>query len=155
MVVYVDGKPVFVKKNPPRQSTLESSNAGINIKKLKTLLNNKASSSEQHEVQIEQLRKGSIQSRSAKIPYSLEAAASKPSLNNRYQSLSSQNNHKNLTYKSLPIAPKEISLKAINVAKTNSTIDLKQDQEYMQLVSLLRQKNEKLLFNPQIINKNY
>lgn len=148
MVVYVNGKPIFVKNDQSRQSTLGNGTDTTNESKA---FSNKKT--EHQLIPINQIGKQNIHNRPAKIPYLLEAAASKSNLNNRYHRISSQDTlpktQKKIIYKS-PLTTSSQAVKTVN-----ETIDSKQDQEYMQLVSLLRQKNEKLLFSPQIIKKNY
>ena len=123
MIVYVDGKPIFVKNPISQNSKAESLNkskcAEINFKEsLKSQVNNKPS---------------------PKIPYLLAAAAAAAASNHR-QSQQLDKFHQSQTLVS------QNSIKD-SCEKNNLKKDSKQDQEYLHIVSMLKEKNEKL-FNP-------
>lgn len=108
MVVYVDGKPIFVKN--PKINASESNDAQVPRTSHSRLSKNKNQSSANKPV--------------AKIPYLLAAAAAAAASNQgkieSTQTINNQQNSKLLRQES------------------------KQDQDYLQLVSMFKQKNEKL-----------
>jgi len=85
----------------------------------------------------------------AKIPYLLAAAAAAAASNHHQQHYNMQ---KYQQQNSRIISDNDRFKKPQSGTSSNFVRDLKQDQEYMQLVSMLKQKNEKLLFDPQILN---
>jgi hypothetical protein len=123
MIVYVDGKPIFVKnpinQNSKAESLKKSNCAEINFKEsFKSQVNNKPL---------------------PKIPYLLAAAAAAAASNHR-QSQQLDKFHQSQIL---------VSQNSINDSceKNNLKKDSKQDQEYLHIVSMLKEKNEKL-FNP-------
>lgn len=123
MIVYVDGKPIFVQ-NPAKTTQNEPDNTA---KPVKT---------------IRESTMSSLQSKKpvAKIPYLLALAANSAASNHRQQQI------QKFQHQNFKLLSNESSLKETNNNKHSET---KPDQEYLQLVSLFKQKNEKL-FNPLI-----
>ena len=121
MIVYVDGKPIFVQNPAKTTAQNEPDNTAKPVKS------------------IRESTMSSLQSKKpvAKIPYLLALAANSAASNHRQQQKFQQQNLKQLSHES--------SLKESN----NKHSETKPDQEYLQLVSLFKQKNEKL-FNPLI-----
>lgn len=185
MIVYVDGKPIFVQN--PKLANSNNQNSFHNNKDNHVLVNN---STENIEFDVgnkkqKQSRKSSKNSSTsvnkpiAKIPYLLAAAAAAAASNHRKQQQQQQllqqqqqqliqqqqNNFQKVQYNTnqkVIINTNDTTSRNSSTALTvnpgisnNETCkkELKQDQEYLQLVSMLKQKNEKL-YNP-LLNKSY
>lgn len=162
MVVYVDGKPIFVQNPKPtdtsaEQTEVSKTSGGVEVK------TSQKSSSGRPKSNTSMPKSSSFPSTSnckpvAKIPYLLAAAAAAAASNHRknqqnpINSNTNNNNNNNSSTKLVSTDCARSSSYLITQSNTNKK-DLKQDQEYIQLVSLLRQKNEKL-FNP-LLNKTY
>jgi hypothetical protein len=159
MVVYVDGKPIFVQNpkladtsNP--QTDVAKTNGGVEVK------TNQKSSSGRPKSNTSMPKSTSFPGTStckpvAKIPYLLAAAAAAAASNHRKTQQNQTTNiiNSNANTKLVSNDCARSSSYLLTPSNPNKIKDLKQDQEYMQLVSLLRQKNEKL-FNP-LLNKTY
>ena len=127
MIVYVDGKPIFVQ-NPTVQTTSSSSSAD----------------NDQHKREKKPVDKSLKESKPvAKIPYLLAAAAAAAASNHRqHQQQMQKFQQQNLRLLSTDESSAESNLKS-------SINNFKPDQEYLNIVSMFKQKNEKL-FNPLI-----
>jgi len=123
MIVYVDGKPIFVKNPISQSSNNESLKKNVEINFKESLNSHTKNNSKP----------------SPKIPYLLAAAASTAASNHR-QSQQLEKFHQSQIL---------VSQNSINCEKINLKKDSKQDQEYLHIVSMLKEKNEKL-FNPLI-----
>ena len=145
MVIYVDGKPIFVQ-NPKKSEVTEGSK---DAQVPKTSINSKSSvfQSKNKSPTTSNLNKPVT-----KIPYLLAAAAAAAASNHRKQQ---QLNQQVL---SQPKIPEPVSLRIStddylrqgeydNPSPVYKQKELKHDQEYLQLVSMFKQKNEKL-YNP-------
>jgi hypothetical protein len=191
MVVYVDGKPIFVQ-NP---KTTDSSNQSLNPtpltsstslnsnendnERIPEMKNNQTISSDLNLVNRKKSKASTSNTNSfkssnyisnackpvVKIPYLLAAAAAATSNQRKQQqsnTSSNTNGNKLMTSNSdccarsstYPIVQSNAhnnhlnsNTKTSNNSKNKVNTDLKQDLEYIQLVSMLKQKNEKL-FNP-------
>ncbi len=177
MVVYVDGKPIFVQNpklndSPNKDSNLESpllstfnqpnenSSERIQVKSQK----NESSRKKQQSTASNYSSKssnfiGTSCKPVVKIPYLLAAAAAAAASNQRKQQSNNANNTnankliisssdccaRSSTYPIMQSNAHNSNTNEKNKVKVNT--DFKQDLEYIQLVSLLKQKNEKL-FNP-------
>lgn len=174
MVVYVDGKPIFVQ-NPKTTSDQtnsvpnEQSNDVLKIKTFQKRTHKLANESDK----TLGLRPKASSSKSAqnsapvaKIPYLLARAAAAAASSHRQQQASNMQKcqHQESSSSSARVichggngsttAKPILSGNSKRAPTGGSNIELKHDQEYLQLVSMLRQKNKKLLFNPQILNRN-
>ena len=135
MVVYVDGKPIFVQ-NPKLENQLTEDDSIRNVTLLK----------EQNERKPKKVKTKSIESSNRpKVPYLLAAAAAAAASNHRQQQ---QLNLQKYQQEGDSHAHKAKTIQIQHELKE----DLK-DKEYFQLVSLFKQKNEKL-FNP-MLNKTF
>ena len=166
MVVYVNGKPIFVQNPKSENNSLLDINNNCSVSKV--IENEKPKIKAYQPRKVIQSTKSSPQNRPvAKIPYLLAAAAAAAASNHRKQEHNmlkyQQQNSRIISYDSTKNSAQRSNtpsaLKGSTKSQTGSTPvkpvkELKQDQEYLQLVSMLKQKNEKLLFNPQILNKN-
>ena len=138
MIVYVDGKPIFVQNPAAVQTTsaLSSSSSSSDNEKNKLKTAKKT---------VEKSLKESKPA--AKIPYLLAAAAAAAASNHRAQVSEMQKfQQQNLRLMSMN---KPQAAEPSPKAKIFSTRDAKPDQDYLNIVSMLKQKNEKL-FNPLI-----
>ena len=177
MVVYVDGKPIFVQNpklndSPNKDSNLESplstfnqpsENASEQIQ-IKSQKNESSRKKQQSNASNYSFKSSNFIGTSAckpvvKIPYLLAAAAAAAASNQRKQQSNSANNTntnkliisssdccaRSSTYPIMQSNAHNSNTNEKNKVKANT--DFKQDLEYIQLVSLLKQKNEKL-FNP-------
>jgi hypothetical protein len=123
MIVYVDGKPIFVKNPISQSSNNESLKKNVEINFKESLNSHTKNNSKP----------------SPKIPYLLAAAAAAAASNHR-QSQQLDKFHQS------QILVSQNSIKD-SCEKNNLKKDSKQDQEYLHIVSMLKEKNEKL-FNP-------
>lgn len=131
MIVYVDGKPIFVQ-NPTVQATSTSMSTSSSVDHDKN---------QKHKKPVEKSLKESKPV--AKIPYLLAAAAAAAASNHRqHQQQMQKFQQQNLRLLSTNESTAESKLK-------NSINNFKPDQEYLNIVSMFKQKNEKL-FNPLI-----
>ena len=190
MVVYVDGKPIFVQ-NPKTtdSSNHENSNTtpstsfnSLNSNEkdnehISEMKHNQTISSDLNLVNRKKSKASTNSFKSSnyisnsckpvvKIPYLLAAAAARATSNQRKQQQSNTSNNTNgnklmisnpdccARSSTYPIVQSNTHNNHLNSnAKTSTNsknkvnTDLKQDLEYIQLVSMLKQKNEKL-FNP-------
>lgn len=160
MVVYVDGKPIFVQNPKPTDTSAEQTESSKTSGSVEAKTNQKSSSG-RPKSNTSLPKSSSFPSTSnckpvAKIPYLLAAAAAAAASNHRKNQQNPINNNTNInTNNSTKLVSTDCARSSsylITQSNTNKK-DLKQDQEYIQLVSLLRQKNEKL-FNP-LLNKTY
>lgn len=144
MVVYVDGKPIFVQ-NPKlnsddcsREAQVPKSSSRSNVKKLANTRQTKSTISNQTKPV-------------AKIPYLLAVAAAAAASNHRKQQQLTNQIQTSQQYQNMLQTPTECIRTLDCSYSTNENVnkikELKQDQEYMQLVSMFKQKNEKL-YNP-------
>jgi hypothetical protein len=201
MVVYVDGKPIFVQNSKAQtennilanRSSANNSDNDLNTrtKPVKSEKNSKSKSyiskknANNNNNNNGQSNKSSVSNRPvAKIPYLLAAAAAAAASNYRQQQQQHQQNINNhhqqqhiqiypnsktmsLNDSSASCSPlllennmnvttptalmlnhqSEFSFGVSSSTSSNFKKDFKQDQEYIQLVSMFKQKNEKL-FNP-------
>ena len=153
MVVYVDGKPIFVQNPKPTDNSATSRDENESRAKCSPAGVSPKSSSYKPV---------------AKIPYLLAAAAAAAASNHRKQQQQQQNQAQTSVGKQIstdcarsstyPIIQANSKTNANNNNNSSSSSkcksgELKQDTEYMQLVSLLKQKNEKL-FNP-LLHKTF
>ena len=119
MIIYVDGKPIFVKKNQtgtsPQFNELNKSNILIDDNKDLRLTSSSTNS------------KKAV----AKIPYLLAAAAVTSNRQSNSKQIQKNTNSKLIAETKVPIQ------------ESNNRLD----QDYLQIVSMLKQKNEKLI-NP-------
>lgn len=195
MVVYVDGKPIFVENPKPKQQTSDSTSVRLNhqlIRFAKSNLkqndnDNQTKNNDSLSVQNSPIKVSADLPSSAslpstpvskpvtKIPYLLAAAAAAASSSNRRNKNSQSNKlisndcarsscyliNNNVSTQSISnkfkikdspllLSSKSSSSSSLTNPKLTS---LKQDHEYNQLVSLFRQKNEKL-YNP-LLNKSF
>ena len=178
MVVYVDGKPIFVQNPQVNEPSRHTSDPTLST----TVSSEHESdqSSQQRESKPISRKKQCISSSTssvpkvsnflgnsckpvAKIPYLLAAAAAAAASNHRKQ----QKNTSNAPNKPLSSTDCCARSSTYPIMQTHSSgntsvkssnpkvksVDVKPDLEYIQLVSLLKQKNEKL-FNP-LQNKSW
>ena len=166
MVVYIDGKPVFVKnpKTTSNQTNSVPNEISKDVLKIKTLQKRTPKLANESDKIPKASFSKSAQNPApvAKIPYLLARAAAAAASNQRQQQTSNMQKYPYQKSSSRVICHGGNGNTAKSILSGNSkrapdggaNIDLKHDQEYLQLVSMLRQKNEKLLFNPQILNRN-
>jgi hypothetical protein len=169
MVIYVDGKPIFVQ-NPKIETSIQNeaataTGAVVNAK----LYRSRADSSLSHRntnggvssnsTNSESLMLGQCGSKPvAKIPYLLAAAAAAATSN--HKKLQQQHHqfpkgqYVNVPGTSRSTVAGSKSTKSSGSTSQQQTSEIKHDQEYMQLVSMFKQKNEKLSFNP-LLNKSF
>ncbi|CAF1022357.1 unnamed protein product [Brachionus calyciflorus] len=143
MVVYVDGKPIFVQNPKSKESEITDSSKDAQVPKasINSKSNSRQSKSKTHST--------SLNKPVAKIPFLLAAAAAAAASNHR----------KHQQIMTPPHIPEPTSLhlssdECIRPASYDHTSaqsykpkEFKHDQEYLQLVSMFKQKNEKL-YNP-------
>jgi len=170
MVVYVDGIGQSRQSNNSKQKAEENSifahlDANNNITKRNASLSEMGSSfySSKKVPKPNNFSKSSPSTLSnkpvAKIPYLLAAAAAAASSNQRKQQTQQVQAYKNQFISTNKIVSSECArsscytLISSNHLNMKSSKDLNKEQEYIQLVSLLKQKNEKL-FNP-LVDKHF
>lgn len=177
MVVYVDGKPIFVQKpkTPNNQTNSVPNEQSNDVLKIKTFQKRTPKLASESDKTLMGSRPKASLSKSAqnsapvaKIPYLLARAAAAAASSHRQQQASNMQKYQHQQSSSSSSRVICLGGNGSTTAKPNlsgnskrapavgagSNIELKHDQEYLQLVSMLRQKNEKLLFNPQILNRN-
>ena len=165
MVIYVDGKPIFVQNPKIIETSAKESNKVIAYRAKTDPI-----------VSVENNVIVTTSKPVTKIPYLLAAAAAAASSNHRKQhgqksqatstaTVSDNHNqacaindpgqlvyHTSSNYvKSTPIIIQQQTTIA-NLPSKSFNREIRHDQEYMQLVSMFKQKNEKLSFNP-LLNK--
>lgn len=154
MVVYVDGKPIFVQNPKVQQSSNEEA--------LKEFHETKTSSGQKSNTRQSKSKKSSsasyLNKPVAKIPYLLAAAAAAAASNHRkqqqLQTQMQQSQPKSTTssaglrlLESTNECIRSIGCSFDDTSNTPKIKEIKHDQEYLQLVSMFKQKNEKL-YNP-------
>jgi hypothetical protein len=151
MTFYVDDKPEFVESPKPGVTEPVADSLSILLKARKNIRPEYAKKGfNVHTLQRPLLK---VKQPVAKIPYLLAAAAAAAASNHHQQHYNMQ---KYQQQNSRIISDNDRFKKSVmngeSGTSSNFVRDLKQDQEYIQLVSMLKQKNEKLLFDPQILN---
>ena len=146
MVVYVDGKPIFVQNPTPTNfSATSPPNEQISVKTLRKK-DTKPEKGEPPGHKPKSFKRAPSSGLVTKIPYLLAAASNHRKQQSHIQNYQSLNCHENMSAKRSYANP--VLGGSAKRPPTNQAMDLKRDQEYLQLVSMLRQKNEKLLFQP-------
>jgi hypothetical protein len=163
MVIYVDGKPIFVQ-NPKTEASIQNETPAVMGTTSSTRLyrsrgDSPHSSTSSSASETSGLMLGQSNSKPvAKIPYLLAAAAAAAASNHRklQQQIHQfpKGNYINGTASSRSNGTGIKSAKSSGSSTQQQTNEIKHDQEYMQLVSMFKQKNEKLSFNP-LSNKSF
>lgn len=167
MVIYVDGKPIFVE-NPKLSASSHTlqNETGYSTKEHDKLqlqpeqFNSSFSDGLKSKIsKSKSLTNANVNKPVTKIPYLLAAAAAAAAQNHRKQSMNINSNSINNNIQQLEEQKRIIESNectrtlGIGTSLNKHVKELKHDQEYMQLVSMFRQKNAKL-YNP-LLNKSF